>query len=87
MVIEKEASASARRTMESFEAVEEKRDERRCNLEIPRWLRSLIKVNAQEDSRSMMAYLERVVPSDGVRDCERCNLCWNERCNICQFRR
>jgi hypothetical protein len=79
MEAENKESASARRTMESFETVEEKRDETRCNLEIPRWLRSLIKANAQKDGRSMMKYLERVVPSDGVRDCERCNLCWNER--------
>ena len=79
MEAENKASATARRTMESFEAVEEKRDESRCNLEVPRWLRSLIKANAQEDGRSMMKYLERLVPADGVCDCERYN--------ICQFRR
>ena len=54
----------SRRTMENYDRSfeDEPRDEKRCNLEIPRWLRANLKAVAKKSGRTMISYLAWTIP-------------------------
>jgi len=54
----------ARRTMKEYDDTfdDEPKDERRCTLEIPRWLRANLKAVAKKSGRTMISYLAWTIP-------------------------